>query len=213
MKMKVILISFLMSLSFGGNSDAQISCIPPPLHDLTGLNHTRMHGSILKQTSFDLPFIDEVESKLKYSQLWINTDVLNVRTGPSSKDSIITEVYFGQRVFAYAKKGDWVAILRPVSTENVKWGARWVNIRYLSSQPIKEQVGLKVLKRKCSFKKHRNYNPSKAISDAENKILNSCSAVRTYLRHQRCQFTAHPYEKEYENWRRSQTNPDIYKDL
>jgi len=56
--------------------------------------------------SEDLPFIAHDGHKKKYSQFWVNTDVLNIRSGPSFTHRVISKTYLGNLVFAYAKKAN-----------------------------------------------------------------------------------------------------------
>jgi len=118
----------------------------------------------------------------------VNTDVLNIRSGPSFTHRIISKTYLGNLVFAYAKKGEWVAI-RPEFT-SAKHGIytrpQWVNKNYLTAIHIKGQVDTEVLKGKCSFAAYGTY-PVKIRERSEKGLselasaYDACGAVRVYL--------------------------------
>lgn len=171
-----------------------------------------MHGSEFKIISNDLPFIDfEKGQTSRYSQFWVTADVLNVRSGPSLNHAIISETYYGNLVFALAKQGDWVAIRRGNRIDGIDLMPRWVNIKYLSSNRINEQVDSEVLKTKCDFLAHGTYTST--IKDFSVRLSNNfsaCSSVRNYLTHQRLLGTPHSYDKNYQIWRKSQNNPEKY---
>ena len=173
-----------------------------------------MNGSEFKSITTDLPFRPKNERKQRYSQFWVKPNVLNVRAGPSLEDEIISETYRGNLVFALAKQGDWVAILRGSKIDGIDVLPRWVHIKYLSSYRIDEQVDMQTLKAKCDFLAQGTY--VKKITDFSYRLSNQyspCKSVRSYLQHQRLLGNFHEYIKEYNTWRNSQDHPKNYSAL
>jgi len=172
-----------------------------------------MQGSHFKDISEDLPFVVRNERKPRYSQFWINTDVLNVRTGPGPEYNIKSKTYFGNLVFAYAKTGDWVAIDRGYSYDGVNIKPKWVHIKYLSADRIHKQVGIDVLKKQCSFRQYGESSIEQQLYDVQNNIFNACGAVTNYLAQQKLLSKTHEYYYDYYNWRSAQENPESYRSL
>lgn len=178
---------------------------------------TKMHGSELLAISDDLPFIlkaDQIVAKagqkIIYSYFWINTDVLNIRSGPGLEHEIVSETYYGNRVSIFAKKGDWVAITKGVKYKKTDIKPTWVNLNYLSANKIKQQVDTKVLQGKCSFKTYGELDINKLYSYPDN-TYRSCASVLRYFRDQRrLSGKPHNYWQEYEVWRKSQDLPESY---
>ncbi len=202
MNAKVLVLSILVFLSMSGRAFGQLCSISS--YPYGCCNSPKMHGNEFKAMSVDLPFIDKQELKTRYSQFWINTDVLNVRIGPSLEYKIKSRTFYGNLVFAYAKIGDWVAIAPGLSNDDFKIEPKWVHIRYLSAKRIEEQVDTEVLKKQCSFRQYGESNTN--ISD-------SCSAVVKYLQHQKMLSRSHDYYDKYFRWRNSQDNPESYRNL
>ncbi len=205
------LLCIFVSLSMSGRAFGQICSISS--YPYGRLNDPRMQGSQFKDISEDLPFIAQNEGTPRYSQFWINTDVVNVRTGPSIEYDIKTKTYFGNLVFAYAKTGDWVAIQPGYSNDDVNIEPQWVHKKYLSSERIHEQVGIEILKKQCSFRQYGESNSEQQRHDVQNNILNACSAVTDYLIQQRLLSKTHKYYDEYFNWRSAQKTPETYRSL
>ena len=177
-----------------------------------------MDGDEFKTISGDLPFIADDEFRPRYSQFWVNADVLNIRSGPTLGSEIISETYFGSYVFAYAKTGEWVAISKAMIAEEfgINTPARWVNMKYLSAKHIKEQVNTSVLKNKCSFKAYEAYlrklrggRSLQKLARRQNIYL-PCGAVNVYISQQHLKSRPHDYIHEYETRRQSHSNPDKY---
>jgi len=145
-----------------------------------------MQGSHFKDISEDLPFVARNERKPRYSQFWINTDVLNVRTGPGREYKIKSKTFFGNLVFAYAK---------------------------LSADSIYKQVGIDVLKKQCSFRQYGESSIEQQLYDVQNNIFNACGAVTNYLNQQRFLSKTHEYYNDYYKWRSAQENPESYRSL
>ena len=180
-----------------------------------------MHGDDFKAISGDLPFILDDERRDHHSQFWVNAEVLNVRSGPSLKHRIISETYYGNHVFAFAKKGQWVAISPELILQQhgVDIRPRWVNMEYLSALQIKKQVNTSVLKNKCSFESYEKYlrkirGGMSSMSSQElvalQNIYEPCSAVKGYISQQQLKSRPHDYIHEYETWRQSHSEPDKY---
>ena len=172
------------------------------------LNQPRMHGLKFLALSDELPFLEETYPR--YSQFWIDTDVVNVRSGPSQQHEIVSETYYGNLEFIYARKGDWVAISPPYKSKHTELNSGWVHMKYLSANRITGQVAPSVLKGKCDFQTYGKLEKEKLFSHAYH--TNSlCASVLKYLRHQRLlSGKAHTYWQEYEAWRISQKFPEKY---
>jgi len=217
MRIKSLFLILPVLLFFSSQSFAQICSSSSQPYDVSGLNYSRMHGDDFKATPYDLPFIAADEHKLKYSQFWVNAEVLNIRSGPGLEYKIISETYFGEHVFAFAKKGQWIAI-RPefISEEHgVNMRPQWVNTKYLSALHIKERVNAEVLKKKCGFEAYGTYHkkinalPERYLRQLGN-VYEPCTAVRNYLSNQRLPDQPHSYVQEYESWRKLQNDPNEY---
>lgn len=206
-------MSALLFLTLSDNAYAQICSISEYPYGFAGSNRPRMHGDDFKAVPNDLPFIAKTEHRPRYSEFWINTDVLNIRTGPSLEHEIQSETYYGNLVFAYAKIGDWVAISTGLTYDDIEMKPKWVKIEYLSTKRIEEQVVTEVLKRKCSFRQLGESSAEHSLNDAQNNIFNACGAVVNYLTEQNYLSKIHPYYDEYYSWRRSQKNPENYRTL
>lgn len=210
--MKVAPIFLIISLAVSGNAYGQICSISHYPYGWS--NRPIMHGSKLKISSNDLPFIKS-EGRKRHSEFWVNADVLNVRSGPSLKHTIISETYYGNLVFAYAKEGEWIAIRSASNLGEIDIQPQWVNIKYLSANRINEQVDTQLLKAKCSFSAYGTY-PSKInklpIHDLRqlSNVYDTCKEVRNYLQHQQLLERPHSYVYDYETWRKSQKTPDEY---
>jgi len=206
-----MLIFVFALLLLSGEAFGQICSISHYPYGFVGKNRPRMHGDKFKDIAEDLPFISEGEGKQRYSEFWVAANVLNVRSGPSLNNDIISETYYGNLVFALAKKGDWVAIRRSFTIDDVDVLPQWVHIKYLSSNRIDEQVETKILKAKCSFLAQGTY--IKHIKDYSFRLANNytpCSEVRSYLNHQQLLGKPHNYVQEYDIWRKSQNDPANY---
>ena len=213
MRLKLIITSLLISLSLTDSAFGQICSVSEYPYGFASINYPRMHGSHFKDLTKDLPFVARNERKPRYSQSWINTDVLNVRTGPGPEYNIKSRTYFGNLVFAYAKTGDWVAIDRDYSYDGVNIEPKWVHIKYLSADRIRKQVGIDVLKKQCSFRQYGESSIEQQLYDAQNNIFNACGAVTNYLTQQKLLSKTHEYYDDYYNWRSSQGNPESYRSL
>ena len=180
-------------------------------------SQTKMHGSELLAISDDLPFILKADQnfakagkKIIYSYFWINTDVLNIRSGPGLEHEIVSETYYGNRVSIFAKKGYWVAITNRMKYKNTDTKPTWVHLKYLSANRIKQQVDTKVLQGKCSFKTYGELDSNKLYSFPLN-TYRPCASVLRYFRDQRrLSGKPHNYWQEYEVWRKSQDLPESY---
>lgn len=203
----------LLLLSFSESAFGQICGMSEYPYGFAGSNRPKMHGTDFKNISGDLPPIAETEHKRRYSQFWINTDVLNVRTGPGLEYEIISEEYYGNLVFAFAKTGDWVAIGLGITRDNYTINPKWVHIKYLSSKRIEKQVSTEVLRRKCSFRQYGESSSAMNLQDSQNNIFNACAAVTNYLILQNYLSKTHDYYDEYFNWRSLKKNPENYRNL
>lgn len=58
---------------------------------------------------------------------FVNTDVLNVRSGPSTSDAVLTQLTMGQEVLVVARTSDWAQIV--LSSQH----RGWVSLQYLSA--------------------------------------------------------------------------------
>ena len=213
MKIKLLFLAFCLCLA--RDAQAQICNMSHYPYGWGMMDRPIMHGSEFKAALQDLPFIEAERGKsTRYSQFWVTANVLNIRSGPSLEHKVISETYFGNLVFALAKQGNWVAIRRGHTIDGIDVLPRWVNIKYLSSTRINEQVDIELLKRKCGFVAQGTY--TKSIKDWSVSISNSyhpCRAVSSYLTHQRLLNRRHAYELEYGKWRQSQSNPDNYSQV
>lgn len=171
------------------------------------MDRPQMHGDQFKAIAKDMPFVAKGPGRRRYSQFWINTDVLNIRSGPSLDHDILSETYYGNLVFAYAKKGKWVAIERGFKSEHGEIKQQWVHIDYLSSNRIKEQVDSKVLEKKCSFKyyAYMDYDNFRTLPHGSNR---PCAPVLKYLTEQVYLRRDHEYTASYEVWRKAQKFPE-----
>lgn len=192
MKMKSILLIFPLSLSFYSDAIGQICSVSEYPYGFAGGNFPLMHGSKFMTVSEDLSFIGDDKRKNRYSQFWINADVLNVRSGPNLQHNIISETYHGNLVFAFAKKGEWVAISKGYSNNNIEVQPEWVSIRYLSPNQISKQVDTSVLQNKCSFKTYGELD-LKTFYNRTHGTYSSCAAVLKYLRQQHLLSVGHSY--------------------
>jgi len=216
MGLKSLLFALPVSLALFSEASAQISCWMSN-YPYGESGRPRMHGNDFKAVSNDLPFIAHDEHRLRYSQFWVSADVLNIRSGPDLTHSVISEIYQGNLVFAYAKKGDWVAI-RPEYAQpeqDIYIPPRWVHKNYLSALTIDAQVDTDVLKGKCSFTAYGRYyhkirKRSKKRPNELARVYDACTAVRAYLNEQQLLGQPHDYVHDYETWRRSQNNPDEF---
>lgn len=213
MRIKSIILSLIISLSLFGNALGQICGVSEYPYGFGGINYPRMHGNHFKDIVEDLPFVSEHESRHRYSQFWISTDVLNVRSGPGLEYEVTSETYYGNLVFAFAKRGDWVAIGKGLTYGNVKIKPQWVNIKYLSAHRIENQVDASILKKKCSFNRNSEIDGKELLHDRQNNIYNACNAVRNYLMHQKLLSKDHNYYEEYAAWRNSKKFPENYNSL
>ena len=213
MKVRLFLSIFIFSVA--QDAYGQICSMSHYPYGWLRKNRPLMHGSEFKSVSKYLPFIEAEDRKnRRYAEFWVTADVLNIRSGPSIQHKIVSETYFGNLVFALAKQGDWVAIGRGATIEGIEVMPRWVHIEHLSSTSVNEQVDTQLLKRKCEFLVQGAYLADvKDLSFRLSNAYNPCSAIRSYLTHQRLLGSTHAYEIEYKDWRQSQNNPDDYSRL
>jgi len=218
MSSKLLPFFLPVSLAIFSDATAQTPCYMSNYpYGEGGASSLQIHGTDFEAMDHDIPFLAHSAHKQRYSQFWVNADVLNVRSGPSLTHTVVSETFLGNHVFAYAKKGEWVAI-RPGSL-SAKQGSvvrtHWVNKNYLSATRIEEQVETNVLKGKCSFAAFGTYARNiKKVSEKNSKKLANvrdvCSAIRAYLSHQHLLSQPHAYVHEYETWRKSQNNPNDF---
>lgn len=197
----VILSLFLPVQAFG-----QICNISEYPYGFVSENRPIIHGRKFMEISEDLPFIEESERRKRYSEFWIDTDVLNIRSGPGLEYDVVSETYYGNLIFAYAKRGNWVAISMEFKHNDIKRSPTWVNIKFLSPKRTTEQVDTKVLQRRCSFETFGKY-PNSVLSQ---EAHDPCSSVYGYLMQQSWLYQHHAFAKKYEDWRQSQDAPDEY---
>jgi len=208
---RLILTLMASLLLLSSEAFGQICSISHYPYGFVGKNRPKMHGDKFKNITEDLPFIPEGEGKQRYSQFWVKENVLNVRSGPSFNHDIISETYYGNLVFALAKQGDWVAIRRSITIDDIDVLPRWVHIKYLSSNRIDEQVDTQILKAKCNFLAQGTYiNNIKDLSLRLANTYSPCGSVRSYLNRQQLLGESHNYVQEYDVWRKSQKDPVKY---
>jgi len=176
-------------------------------------NTPRMHGLDFLALPDELPFLEG--SLPRYSRFWVDTDVLNVRSGPGHQHEIVSKTFYGNLEFVYARKGDWVAISPSFKLKNIVSKPEWVHIKYLSANRIDEQVSQDVLKSKCNFQTYGKLDKDKfyihPYKTHPYPIDKLCVSVLKYLRHQRLlSGKAHKYWQDYEAWRKSQKFPEEY---
>lgn len=210
---KSILAAVLLSLALSESALGQICGVSEYPYSFAGSNYPRMNGHEFKAISVKLPFVAETERRPRYSQFWINTDVLNVRAGPGFEYEITSETYYGNLVFAYAKTGDWVAIGKGFSYDDIKIKPKWVHINYLSPKRIEAQVDVETLKNKCGFRQYGESNIDRRLHDSRNNLYNACGSVINYLIQQKFLSKSHNYYDEYFHWRSVQKNPENYEVL
>ena len=211
MSLRLILASIFLLLAVPGEAFGQICGISHYPYGFASSNRPIMNGDDFKAVSTDLPFISEDERKQRYAQFWIAADVLNIRSGPGLDYDIISETYYGNLVFALAKRGDWVAIRRSKIIDGIEILPRWVHVKYLSSSRIQEQVGIEILKAKCDFLEQGTYRNT--INDFSYRLANDyspCGSVSGYLNELQLLRRPHIYVKQYTVWRKSQKNPAKY---
>lgn len=187
----------------------QICSISEYPYGFMSSDRPKMHGNTFKDISGDVPFTQNKGAGSRYSEFWINANVLNVRSGPGLGHDIITQTYFGNLVFAYAKRGDWVSIRPRGSFQKIEAPSEWVHVNYLSATRISNQVDTDILKSKCSFERYANSGPE-GTNASQDKSM-GCKSVLNYLSKQRWLSRKHTYWQEYEAWRSRQENPETYR--
>jgi len=89
--MKLSYLALSICLLFPQTALGQICSMSRPMGDHRGLNWSLMHGRDLKASDKDYPFLDQNAGRNRYAQLWVNADVLNIRSGPALEYEIISE--------------------------------------------------------------------------------------------------------------------------
>lgn len=180
---------------------AQICSISHFPYGWSNVNRPEMNGDLFKATTIDIDFKNtETRSQRPYSEYWVEADVLNIRSAPSVSAPILQQTYKGAHYFAFAKKGDWVAISKPITNSDTKW----VHQNYLSARRLQELVSSKILEQRCGFiNLAKNYD----IIRTDFK----CLSVHQYLSRQALYSKPHPYQKDFNDWVKNQSDPRISK--
>lgn len=210
---KSIVAVFMLLLLLPAHAWGQICSVSHYPYGFAGSNQPQMHGSKFKAIKGDLPFINEKGRKPRYSQFWVDTAVLSIKSGPGFKYKTTSETYLGNLVFVYAKTGNWVAIKPSRKYNDISVEAEWVHISYLSSQKIDAQLSTDFLNTRCSFSDYGTLDKAKMLNDTYNAVYNACGAVYRYLHHQNLLSTPHPYSEDYIRWREAQSAPLSYNSM
>lgn len=208
MNVKHSIVTFVLSLSLTlpGLAFGQICGISEYPYGFASEGRPITNGGQLLEMRRDLPFIEN-DRRNRYSEFWVTAGVLNIRSGPGLQHGVLSQTYFGNHIFVYAKRGDWVAITKDFEHKGQKLPARWINIKFLSPRRITNQVDIEVLKGQCGFEAFGRR--TRVLSFSQNKY-DPCFAVYNYLMHQNWLSKKHVYSKKYEDWRQLQQDPDLY---
>lgn len=208
--MRYVSFYCLLGLFFSTEAAAQICGISHYPYGYLNMNRLNRGGIEFLKIETDLPFFDESQGRTNYGQLWIEADVLNVRSGPGLEHGVVSEHYFGDLVFAHAKLGDWIAIDQGIQVQGFERPPYWVNIKYVSAQRISNQVEAQILEKRCPF---QAFAALKFQWPPKTKGHDPCNSVHSYLTRQRWLSKDHAYAAGYETWRMAQDNPDEMRKL
>lgn len=143
----------VLCMGFSVNTQAQICDV----NVIISKPHSHINNDVFLNTKTDLPFIspqstNNGDADILYARLFVSADILNVRNTPNGK--IIGKRFRGERIFLYAKKGNWVAT-SPLKSKSQPWHTppKWIHILYvtkdrpypISKQKLSDECGVESL--------------------------------------------------------------------
>ena len=160
--MRIIMACIFLLLS--SNSEAQICFVSSPW----GGERYQIPPNkfILLEEDFEFQ-----EEKSPYTQLFVTAKSLNVRNSPNY-GHIVGTVFQGDKVPVLARKGDWIAITRPIP--NFKDKPQWVHINYLSPSRI-NTISTEDLIARCKLSEMANMLEKSLVTD-------NCKSVRNFIK-------------------------------
>ena len=161
MRIVIVLIFLLLS----SNSEAQL-CFASS--SLGGERH-QIPPSRFIQLEEDFEFQDI--NKRPYTRLFVAAASLNVRNSPNY-GRIVGTLFQGDKVPILARKGNWVAITRPIP--NFKNKPQWVHISYLSPSRI-NTISTEDLMARCKFDEMANLLEKSLVTG-------NCKSVRNFVK-------------------------------
>ena len=146
------------------NSDAQLCFVSRPL----GGERYQIPPGRFIELEQDFEF---QEAKIPYTRLFVTAKSLNVRNSPNY-GHIVSTLFQGDKVPVLARKGDWIAITRPIT--DFKYKPKWVHINYLSPNRT-HTISTEGLMERCNFNEMANLLEQSLVTD-------NCKSVRNFVK-------------------------------